>query len=427
MKRWDPWRYPGGLPGGSPNGRGMTSDSFESSSPSSCCWRSCCSGSRPNRSVRPSTTSRAIAITRVLDAPFLVCVGPGPSGGHLRRPPSRTTSSTWSSEQVDVLTFGLSLAAIGAAQAVAFAWFRYGGCGYRRRRPTRGPRSTRSSPRSSTRPPSGRSPGHTARRGLPDGSSILIQAIVYTWPPAWARRAGIATCSCSRSGSGGLRLATVRTGGIGAPSWLHPDFVRLVRVHRPRRPGARGAEPDEVEALHVPEGWREARRPERRPAQQRRLALHRGRLGRATLCGEHATAAVALYVHLPFCVARCPTVTSSCTPAAKREDLEPGRSGCMRQSAASWRCAPMPRRAVRPADGRGRPDEGGRPDAAARAGPWTRVLRRRHTVLVPAEWLERLMATVRRRYGLAPDAEVTLEANPARTSAATWPPSPPRE
>jgi oxygen-independent coproporphyrinogen-3 oxidase len=32
--------------------------------------------------------------------------------------------------------------------------------------------------------------------------------------------------------------------------------------------------------------------------------------------------------------------------------------------------------------------------------------------LVPGEWLARLMATVRRRYGLAPDAEVTLEANP---------------
>jgi oxygen-independent coproporphyrinogen-3 oxidase len=32
--------------------------------------------------------------------------------------------------------------------------------------------------------------------------------------------------------------------------------------------------------------------------------------------------------------------------------------------------------------------------------------------LVPGEWLERLLAIVRTRFGLAPDAEITLEANP---------------
>jgi oxygen-independent coproporphyrinogen-3 oxidase len=38
--------------------------------------------------------------------------------------------------------------------------------------------------------------------------------------------------------------------------------------------------------------------------------------------------------------------------------------------------------------------------------------------LVPVEWLERLMAIVRAAFGVAADAEVTIEANPGRTSAA---------
>ena len=123
---------------------------------------------------------------------------------------------------------------------------------------------------------------------------------------------------------------------------------------------------------------------------------------------------VALYVHLPFCVARCPYCDfvvyaggEARGPRARTERLYEavGRELEMRADALDERFG-------RP-DGRGRPDEGGRPDAGGPRRPLDTVYFGGGTPsLVPAEWLERLMATVRRRYGLAPDAEVTLEANP---------------
>jgi oxygen-independent coproporphyrinogen-3 oxidase len=60
-----------------------------------------------------------------------------------------------------------------------------------------------------------------------------------------------------------------------------------------------------------------------------------------------------------------------------------------------------------PTDERGRTDERGprRPLDSVYFGGGT-------PSLVPGEWLERLMETAQRRYGLARDAEVTLEANP---------------
>lgn len=123
---------------------------------------------------------------------------------------------------------------------------------------------------------------------------------------------------------------------------------------------------------------------------------------------------VALYVHLPFCVARCPYCDfvvyaggEARGPRARTERLYAavGRELEMRADALDERFG-------RP-DGRGRPDAGGRTDAGGPRRPLdTAYFGGGTPSLVPAEWLERLMATVRRRYGLAPDAEVTLEANP---------------
>jgi oxygen-independent coproporphyrinogen-3 oxidase len=104
-----------------------------------------------------------------------------------------------------------------------------------------------------------------------------------------------------------------------------------------------------------------------------------------------------LYVHLPFCVARCPYCdfvvyagAQARGPRARTERLYEavGRELELRADALDSRF------------GRTRP-----PLGSLCFGGGT-------PSLVPGEWLERLVATVRRRYGLAPDAELTLEANP---------------
>ncbi len=110
----------------------------------------------------------------------------------------------------------------------------------------------------------------------------------------------------------------------------------------------------------------------------------------------------ALYLHLPFCVARCPYCDfvvyaggDARGPRARPERLYEaiGRELELRADALDERF--------------GRPDSGG-PRAPLRSvyfGGGT-------PSLVPGEWLERLMAVVRVRFGIAPDAELTLEANP---------------
>ena len=104
-----------------------------------------------------------------------------------------------------------------------------------------------------------------------------------------------------------------------------------------------------------------------------------------------------LYVHLPFCVARCPYCdfvvyagAQARGPRARTERLYEavGRELELRADALDVRF------------------DGTRPPLGSLYfGGGT-------PSLVPGEWLERLVATVRRRYGLAPDAELTLEANP---------------
>ena len=123
---------------------------------------------------------------------------------------------------------------------------------------------------------------------------------------------------------------------------------------------------------------------------------------------------VALYVHLPFCVARCPYCDfvvyaggDARGPRARTARLYEavGRELELRADA-------LDRQFGRP-DTEAPPDTGARPATAGPRRPLRSVYFGGGTPsLVPGEWLERLMAIVRARFGVAPDAEVTLEANP---------------
>jgi oxygen-independent coproporphyrinogen III oxidase len=118
---------------------------------------------------------------------------------------------------------------------------------------------------------------------------------------------------------------------------------------------------------------------------------------------------VALYVHVPFCVSHCPYCdfvvyagAAARGPRARTEVLY----------AALERELELRADALDAALGGGR---GGGPDAALadRRPPLASLYFGGGTPsLAPVEWLKRLIDVVRRRYGLAADAEVTLEANP---------------
>jgi putative oxygen-independent coproporphyrinogen III oxidase len=123
---------------------------------------------------------------------------------------------------------------------------------------------------------------------------------------------------------------------------------------------------------------------------------------------------VALYVHLPFCVARCPycdfTVYAGGDARGPRARTE-------------WLYRAVARELELRADALdasfGRPSPGDRPGPGAGPGPDDPRPPLRSVYfgggtpsLIPAEWLEQLMSIVRERLGLAEGAEVTLEANP---------------
>ncbi len=111
---------------------------------------------------------------------------------------------------------------------------------------------------------------------------------------------------------------------------------------------------------------------------------------------------MALYLHLPFCVARCPYCdfvvyagSDARGPRARTERLYEAvcRELELRADALDERFGP--------------------PGAGRLRAPLESVYFGGGTPsLVTGEWLERLLATVRTRFGIAPDAEITLEANP---------------
>jgi oxygen-independent coproporphyrinogen III oxidase len=139
---------------------------------------------------------------------------------------------------------------------------------------------------------------------------------------------------------------------------------------------------------------------------------------------------VALYVHLPFCVARCPycdfTVYAGAEargPRARTERLYAAvaRELELRADALDGWFGPAGSTARR---GAGATATAGAATAgAATAGATAAGANSRRPLrsvyfgggtpsLIPPEWLERLMSVVRARFGLAEDAEVTLESNP---------------
>ena len=110
---------------------------------------------------------------------------------------------------------------------------------------------------------------------------------------------------------------------------------------------------------------------------------------------------VALYLHLPFCVARCPYCDFVVYAGA---DTRGPRARTERVYEAVSRELEL-RADVLDATF-GAPGTGDRPLLpSVYFGGGT-------PSLVSGEWLERLLAIVRARFGLAPGAEITLEANP---------------
>jgi oxygen-independent coproporphyrinogen-3 oxidase len=110
---------------------------------------------------------------------------------------------------------------------------------------------------------------------------------------------------------------------------------------------------------------------------------------------------VALYVHLPFCVARCPYCDFVVYAGA---DARGPRSRTEQVYEAVGRELEL--RAEHLDAAFGAPGTDGRPPlGSVYFGGGT-------PSLVTGEWLERLLAIVRARFGLAPKAEITLEANP---------------
>jgi oxygen-independent coproporphyrinogen-3 oxidase len=131
---------------------------------------------------------------------------------------------------------------------------------------------------------------------------------------------------------------------------------------------------------------------------------------------------VALYVHLPFCVARCPYCDfvvyaggDARGPRARTARLYEavGRELELRAEALDERFGPPTGADAAAAGGSGPAHGSTAPASADGREPLRSVYFGGGTPsLVPGEWLERLMAIVRARFGVAPDAEVTLEANP---------------
>ncbi|HEU6439021.1 MAG TPA: coproporphyrinogen-III oxidase family protein [Terriglobales bacterium] len=132
---------------------------------------------------------------------------------------------------------------------------------------------------------------------------------------------------------------------------------------------------------------------------------------------------IALYVHLPFCLARCPYCDfvvyaggDARGPRARTERLYEavGRELEVRADALDVQFGRPPwAPAANPADPAAPVDEAAPADFAAPREPLRSVYFGGGTPsLVPVASLDRLMAIVRARFGVAPDAEVTLEANP---------------
>ena len=166
---------------------------------------------------------------------------------------------------VDVFTFGLSLGAVGAALAVLFAWFRYRGL--RLPAPSAYPGAAINSIATAVIDEAafrGALQGMLLATGLPTGTAILTQAIVYVLATRLAAPGRHRYMLVLSLGIGlGCGWATFKTGGIGAAILAHTmtSFALFVCTGHAGQV-VRGAEPDEIDELRKPQGWRDARQPD---------------------------------------------------------------------------------------------------------------------------------------------------------------------
>lgn len=168
--------------------------------------------------------------------------------------------------RTEAVKFGLALAAVGVAQAAAFAWFRYGKL---------------------ILPPISAYPGAALNTfgtaivdevtfrgillgtlmaiGLPDGGAILLTTLAYVLATRMAAPGRSPYMILLSFGMGlAYGWATLATGGLGAAIIGHVATSFAVFVctgHAGQVPKA-GREPEELAARNqVPEGWQDARRP----------------------------------------------------------------------------------------------------------------------------------------------------------------------
>jgi membrane protease YdiL (CAAX protease family) len=166
--------------------------------------------------------------------------------------------------KVDLISYGMPLAAVGVLQAAAFAWYRYGGLRL---------------PEASAYPGAVLNAVATAVideavfRGvilgilyiairLPSGSAIIISALLYVLVTRLAAP-GHHRYTVFLSLAMGLAFgwATLTTGGIGAAILAHSvtSFAMFVCTGHAGQVLARGKEPEEIEIMSRPRGWQDVR------------------------------------------------------------------------------------------------------------------------------------------------------------------------
>jgi membrane protease YdiL (CAAX protease family) len=161
----------------------------------------------------------------------------------------------------DVLVYGLPLAVCGAALAALIAWLRYGGP--RLPEPRAYPGAAANSVLTAVIDEAafrGVLQGMLLAVGLPTGSAILTQTVLYalaTRSAAPGRPRSMFVMAVAIGLACGW--ATIATEGLGAAILAHSltTFALFVCTSHAGHVARTGEEPEEVAALHKPEGWTE--------------------------------------------------------------------------------------------------------------------------------------------------------------------------
>jgi len=159
----------------------------------------------------------------------------------------------------EVLAFGLPLGLAGALLAAGVAMVRYGS--FRLPAPRAYPNAAINSVATAVVDELAFRAilqGMLLAAGLPNGSAILIQTVVYALAtrsaaPSRPRSMLVMTVAMGLA----FGWATWSTGGIGAAIFAHclTTFALFIFTGHSGHVAARGEEPEEVEAIHHPEGW----------------------------------------------------------------------------------------------------------------------------------------------------------------------------